>query len=745
VGQAMKRRPNSKAAWTAACGVAVILVVALLFSQWDSWRVAEQPLYPKSQHLERQDNWQAFGGTWEMVDGAMRNNSDERGAKTMNGVTRLKDYLVEADVQLLGQYGDAGLIIRANNEERGVDAYDGYYAGLRDLDNTLILGRAGYGWIEYQARRVTPRVFAQQWYHLKLLAYGCQIVAAATSASGQTTVDAVQEPDCIRSGRFGMKSYQTGGLWRNVQVRAATYKDVVDIVGNTKISVAEADPVVGPTGRPRTDWDPTRPAIEAEDQYLEPLYLDMRDHHVDPNSQPIAGLRALPPYKASRVTIQGIVTLTYPTLFVQDSTGGVMIQNFHSTTPLQIGDQVEAAGDAELHDFSSVIKDAEVRILWSHAPIHSMGVTASQAATGSFDAQYIEVEGYLENKKEGPNHTLVLDLSADSQSFQAIASGTRGAAPYLRLKNNSRLRLRGICVVDSVYTHDLTPFILLLPTLDDVEVLEGPPWWNTGHIVVTIIVILVVILAAQTLYHYGERWRLIAVLDERQRLAHEMHDTLAQSFAGIGFQLQAIRNEMNDRSAISRELDLAANLVSRSHAEANRSIAALRPELLESAGLLRALEQSAQSMVAGGNIKVRVFSSGDAHSLPVRISDTLFRIGQEALANAVRHAEPATLIISLSYDKTTFQLQIQDDGKGFVTHADSAGFGVRGMRKRADMISAELRIRSVPGEGTTVTAIVPLPAKFIRTFRPSSVWHSFWEHRIHGQATNKGVNSPTYR
>ncbi|HEY2360043.1 MAG TPA: hypothetical protein VGK36_02925, partial [Candidatus Angelobacter sp.] len=81
----------------------------------------------------------------------MRNNSDERGAKTMSGNPRLKNYLMEADVQLLGQYGDAGLIIRATNEEEGVDAYDGYYAGLRDLDNTLILGRAGYGWIEFQA------------------------------------------------------------------------------------------------------------------------------------------------------------------------------------------------------------------------------------------------------------------------------------------------------------------------------------------------------------------------------------------------------------------------------------------------------------------------------------------------------------------------------------------------------------------------------------------------------------------
>jgi glucose-6-phosphate-specific signal transduction histidine kinase len=111
----------------------------------------------------------------------------------------------------------------------------------------------------------------------------------------------------------------------------------------------------------------------------------------------------------------------------------------------------------------------------------------------------------------------------------------------------------------------------------------------------------------------------------------------------------------------------------------------------------------------------------------------------------VRHADPSALTISLIYDETTLQLQIEDDGKGFVADADSAGFGIRGMRKRADTISAELRIRSVLGQGTTVLAIAPMPAKFIRTFWPTSVWHLFWERRFHGQATNKDTNSPTYR
>jgi signal transduction histidine kinase len=721
-----------------------ILLATILGLRWRSLHASRQPLYHDSFHSDKQDDWQPFGGTWEIVDGAMRNDSDERGAKLMNGDTDLKDYIIEADVQLLGQYGDGGLIIRATNEEEGVDAYDGYYAGIRDLDNTLILGRASYGWIEYQARHVTPRVYAQQWYHLKFLAYGCDIVASATSPSGTVTVDAVHDPHCVSSGRFGLKSFQTGGLWRNIQVRAATQQDLLNLTGGKAIPLVDPDPVVGPTGKPRTDWDPSRSAADAQDQYLEPLYLDMRDHHVDPG-QPIVNLRALPPGEPTNVTIHGVVTLTYPTLFVQDSTGGVAIQNFQAKTPPQIGDQVEVKGNAELHDFSSVLKDAEVHVLWSHAPIHSMGITASQAATGSFDAQYIEVEGLLESKEDGPNHTEILNLTEDNQSFRAIANVKGDAESLRRLKARSRIRLRGICVVDSTYTKDLTPFAILLPSLNDVDVIEGPPWWSTRNIVIATIVLLLLILAAQALHNYVEKWRLIAVLDERQRLAHEMHDTLAQSFAGIGFQLQAIRDEIDDKSAIHRELDLATTLVRRSHEEARRNIAALRPELLESVGLLRALEQSARSMVAGGNIQITAFSSEEMHSIPVRISDVLFRIGQEALANAVRHANPTTLLISLVYREATLELLVEDNGKGFVVDADSSGFGIRGMRKRADIISAELQIQSALGQGTVVRAIAPIPARLMHSLWPTSVWHMFWERKFHGQAADKNTDSVVYR
>ncbi len=669
--------------------------------------------------LAKQDDWQAFGGTWQYADGVMQNNSDERGAKLMSGPTYWTNYSIEADVLLLGQYGDAGLIIRSTDEEEGVDAYHGYMAGLRDLDNSLILGRADYGWREYAAKPVTPRVHAQQWYHVKFLACGCEFAVSATAPDGETTSVAIEDPDCLSAGRFGLKSYNTGAEWRNLEIRPATHQDLVAMVGPVTPPIAV--PAQFPTGAEPGSYD----------KYFEPLQRDLLAHRADVNSQSISSLRLLSPDAPTPVTIHGVVTLTSPVLFVQDPTGGLAIPDSHAHAPLQIGDEVEAKGDAELHDFSSRLRNADVRLLWSHTPVLPIAVTAAQAATGAFDAKYVEIEGRLEHEDEVSGHTLVLTLDDASQSFLAILSEAGQVGRLRRLKEQSRLRLRGVCVVDSRYTHDLTSFALLLPSFNDVEVVEGPPWWSTGRIVAMIIGVLLLALAGLSCYILIERWRMQAVLDERGRLAHEMHDTLAQSFAGLGFQLEAIRDEANEGSNIVPQLDLARDMVRNSHEEARRSIAMLRPENLESVDLLRAIEICTRRMVNGtSSIAVRTSSEGSERAIPLRISDTLMRIGQEAAANAVRHAHPTHLNISLKYLKSAVELIVDDNGCGFSLTDELAGFGISGMHKRADNIGATLTIQSAPGSGTTLRVHAPTPPSFLRSY-----WqrlHQSWRRPSNG-------------
>jgi signal transduction histidine kinase len=661
---------------------------------------------PHAVSFDRRDDWTAFGGTWEAADGVMRNNSDERGAKLMNGSTDWKNYSVEADVQLLGQYGDAGLIVRARNEEEGVDAYNGYFAGLRDLDDSVILGRADFGWREYRSVPVKPRINAQTWYHLKFLAYECDFVVAATSLSGETTTAAVRNQNCLPSGRFGLKSYATGALWRNVEVRPVSHADEVAMIGT--------DPPPPAIARDNTGGATS----DSLDRDLEAIDRERKNHRFDPHAISIGNLRLLAPGKAARVTVHGIVTLTSPLLFIQDPGGGLAIIRSDEHLPLEIGDEVEATGDLAPGDFSSVLKNANVRVLWSHSPVPAISVTASQATSGKYDAMFIEIEGMLVQKEQGPDQSVIMTLANGSQNFRAIVSGKGRASLPWTLEEKSRLRLQGICVVDPAYTQNQTSFAVILPAIDDIQVVQRPPWWSTAHIVVAIVLLLLMVLGAQAIHARIERMKLRAVYEERERLAHEMHDTLAQSFAGIGFQLQAIEDEVGNETELREHLDLATDLVRTSHEEARRSISALRSDTVEKLGLLQALEGCATRIANGGPMKVRVQSlgDGDPRSMAPRIADALYRIGQEAIANAVRHADASKMDISLIHEASAWQLLIEDDGQGFPLGEDSAGFGIRGMGKRAESIGATLDIRSSPGKGTSVQVRVP-PGKRLLRYR----------------------------
>jgi signal transduction histidine kinase len=114
------------------------------------------------------------------------------------------------------------------------------------------------------------------------------------------------------------------------------------------------------------------------------------------------------------------------------------------------------------------------------------------------------------------------------------------------------------------------------------------------------------------------------------------------------------------------------------------------------------------------SIEIKTVSQGIAQNIPLRISDTLLRIGYEAIANAIRHSRCSQLTLSLVYGRATVEMIIEDDGAGFVISSDSAGFGIRGMHKRADNVSARFRIDSALGRGTALHVLAPLPPSFFR-------------------------------
>jgi signal transduction histidine kinase len=683
------------------------------------WRSPTRGLpYHDSFAEGKAEEWQAFGGTWVLSDGSMRDDSNERGAKLFSGSRYWQNYSIEGDVMLLNATGpasDVGFIVRSSDEEEGVYAYNGYFAVLhktRGLGSTLTLGRAGHGIYVY-ASPLEPGLQSSRWYHLKVLAYGCRLVATASLSSTATpTMVSMTDDHCIRSGRIGLQSSHSGGVWRNVVVRPATERDLDEMLAQ---GLSHRNPPM------QTQPEAGIPILD--DSRASPLGKGSRELPSGSNAVPIDSIRLDLLAQSAKVTVRGLVILTSPALFVQDSTGGIAIQQA-APQPLKIGDEVEATGDASPNAFSSTLKNAKVRVLWESTPIPAVSVTASQAATGAFDATFIEVEGRLRHKQYLPNNSLSFDFDAGSQSFRAIINRERGESLYSRIEPDSLVRLRGVAVADPAYTSYSTPFAVLVPSIDDVEVLAGPPWWSVGHLVVIAVGLLILALSANLLYQQLENWRLHAVVEEREVLAYEVHDSLAQSVAGIGFQLEAVRVGVPEElTKVHQQLDLTTDLVRHSHREARRSVDMLRSHQLESEGLLSALTGCANRLVAGSAVQVVATSLGNVRPLTLRLSDTLCRIGQEALANAVRHAHPTTLTIHLEYRENLLRMLIGDDGTGFVEDPGQPSFGVLGMRKRAMSISAKLEIRSNPGAGTTVSIAAPLPSRVTITSLPALFWN----------------------
>ncbi|MGA7340971.1 MAG: ATP-binding protein [Terracidiphilus sp.] len=463
--------------------VAALALAALSFAAWFwlHWRRAESAVPPHTYQLQAGNTreWTSFGGSWEIVDGAVKSNSYERGAKLLAGSRYWSNYTVNTDIWFNGPAADMGVVIRTNDESRGVDAYNGYFVGLRSLDGTLVLGRANYAWIEVLPVTIPGGIHPFNWYRLRVTAYGCNIAASVTNlATLQTAWIAYGEHFCIKSGRFGLRTLNANAQWRNISVEPAT-------------------------------WD----------------------------------------------------------------------------------------------DYNALAQ-------------HAAGV----------------------------QHPVIMN---------------------------------------------------------------GPPWWTPWHVGMLFTGALVLALLIQLAYFRFTTWKTNTITRERERLAHEIHDTMAQGFAGVGYQIQGIRSsivrgERLDARTIADQLSVAYQLVRSCHEEASRTIAMLG--LASSSiqnNLLGELAETTHK-TAGNKIKTTAELNGNPMPLNLRLADALLHIGREAIANALSHGDPTDLKITLSYEDGSVELAVEDNGSGFEYAQDMAGFGILGMQKRARSVGSALQIFSAPGEGTQV-------------------------------------------
>ncbi len=161
--------------------------------------------------------WVAFDGNWNVHSGVMVNESNERGAKLVTGSPYWTNYALDADISL-SSTGEVGLLARVSDAEPGVDSYDGLYGGLRVRDESLVFGVADHGWTEVAAKSLPYPIIPSTWYHFRMEVRGCHVSISTHQVGKEETIQLDETvAQCPARGKIGLRSYDSGGQWKNVQ------------------------------------------------------------------------------------------------------------------------------------------------------------------------------------------------------------------------------------------------------------------------------------------------------------------------------------------------------------------------------------------------------------------------------------------------------------------------------------------------------------------------------------------------
>ncbi|MGA9451809.1 MAG: histidine kinase [Verrucomicrobiia bacterium] len=471
-----------------------------------------------------------------------------------------------------------------------------------------------------------------------------------------------------------------------------------------------------------------------------------------------------------RVHVRGVVTLQKPGeyVFLQDRTFGLRVQS-RQRTELVPGQLVDAVGFLSFENYLPVLQDAVFRDTGApQVPAKPQPVTIEELQSGLYHADYISLSGRLieltvNRGRLGtalPGATTMV-LQTSNFTFTATVNYLPGQATLAAIPIGSVLKVSGICLTQIDSDGKLESFQILIGNPEDVTIIERPSWltpqrlWIGFVIVCSLLLVIVswsVMLSwknsalnflvaerekaqralqqandqleervkertAQLKFEITARKesevQFKAVLTERTRLAQELHDTVEQTLTGIALQLDAA-SKLHDRSPENsvRHLELARSLMAKSQVEVRQSVWDLRSRGLEQFDLSTALAEGARQITSGTNVQVRFETKGEPQSLPEVVEENLLRIGQEALANIIKHSGATHVNIELQFERQGVSLQVKDNGTGF--DLEKAGgpseghFGLLGMSERAKRLGGRFILSSKLEEGTSLRVEIPL-------------------------------------
>ena len=446
----------------------------------------------------------------------------------------------------------------------------------------------------------------------------------------------------------------------------------------------------------------------------------------DPSQMPVVSVDEQLRFTANgltgrRVKVRGVVISHQPggPIFLREGTRGLMIESKQADA-LKPGDVTEALGFPEMGAFRAYLADASIRLVGKDGSPKARRVTAEELLTGSHDADLVELDGRLAASFTGTSG-VVLTIQHDETVFRVRCPS--GPAP--QWPTGSQLSVRGICHIadttDQGFRIKPVSFELWARSPVDIRLLSSPPWWTQERLTVavgalafaTLAALVWVLLLRQRVREQsaiiGSQMAREIVLEERHRIAREVHDTLEQELVGLVLRLDAATASADGR--LLTMLDATRRLVARMHGEIRDLVWNLREQEDGPRDLGQSLARSTRELEQTATARLDLIVTGPTWSLPGPLEHNLLRIAQEAVTNALKHADPRAVEITLTYDLDHLSVRIRDDGHGFETEGAAATrpghFGLIGMRERARKMGAQLHLASGPGQGTTIEVVVP--------------------------------------
>ncbi len=430
-----------------------------------------------------------------------------------------------------------------------------------------------------------------------------------------------------------------------------------------------------------------------------------------------------------RVRTSGVVTrrLSGTTLFVRDGDVGLKVQTAKAQE-FRPGEIIEAAGFPVMAEGLAVLQHATCRVVGTTQPPAPVRPTLAAVLEGTHNSDLVSIRARLVDWViAGRNVTLIFQTG--DQLFKGLYNLPANTALSLPDKN-SLVSVTGICVIselEDIWFYQPRSFLLLVAGLADLTVEQAPPWWTPERLWRALAIAGAVLLAAggwvwALRRQIGRKRSVIeqqarhaAALEERSRIARELHDTLEQGLTGLSLQMKAMETDLDGSPHPVRErLQFARQMLRQSRALARNAIRELRTETVPARheGLVEGLRRAADLWNHSGALSADVRVTGQVALLPPRVEHHLLGIGTEAMTNAVKHGRAGMIQVAIEFRPLEITVRIKDDGAGFDPAqylAQASGcFGLLGMRERVREMRGELRIQSRPGEGTEVVVTVPL-------------------------------------